>query len=298
MHAPISDSRQCEEMSLDRDGLPHFWAVHPPYRLMAIKCGLANAHSKAIAMMGTVRLLRACLVALALLAASTSARPALAQANFDRPGGDYLSSPVPSGDPADCALVCERDRRCRAWSFNYPTDVASSAVCWLKNNVPARVQDNCCVSGVRGAGVVEPRNDAIETSIDRFGGDYQQFRTQEQRRRRRLQGRLRRRQQMPGLDLCAAGLCRQGRALLSEKGNQAAAAQGRVYFGRGAVASTSRQRSAMTAQATDAFTLFVRLHAPSSTPACASAGAAAARRWRAWPSTGGSAPSDNRGSDR
>ena len=121
------------------------------------------------------RLLRACLVTLAFLAAVTATRPAQAQANFDRPGGDYQSSPVPSGDPADCALVCERDRRCRAWSFNYPTDIAGGAVCWLKSNVPARIQDNCCVSGVRGAGVVEPRNGAIETSIDRFGGDYRNF---------------------------------------------------------------------------------------------------------------------------
>src|SRR3954452_3860148 len=125
--------------------------------------------------MGTGRLLRACVVALAFLAAAASVRPALAQANFDRPGGDYLSSPVTSGDPADCALVCERDRRCRSWSFNYPTDVAGGAVCWLKSNVPARTQDNCCVSGVRGAGVVEPKNDSIETSIDRFGGDYRNF---------------------------------------------------------------------------------------------------------------------------
>ena len=125
--------------------------------------------------MGTVRLLRACLVMLALLAAAVSARPALAQANFDRPGGDYLSAPVTSGDPAECALVCERDRRCRAWTFSYPTDLANRAVCWLKSNVPERVHSDCCVSGVRGAGVVEPRNTAIETSIDRFGGDYKNF---------------------------------------------------------------------------------------------------------------------------
>ena len=121
------------------------------------------------------RLLRACLATLAVLAAVTAARPALAQANFDRPGSDYLNSPVPSGDPADCALTCERDRRCRAWSFNYPTDVAGGAVCWLKNSVPPRVQDDCCVSGVRGAGVVELRNGGVETSIDRFGGDYRNF---------------------------------------------------------------------------------------------------------------------------
>ncbi len=125
--------------------------------------------------MGIGRLLRACVVTLAFLATVIVAREGLAQANFDRPGGDYLSSPVTSGDPADCALVCERDKRCRAWSFNYPTDVSSSAVCWLKSNVPARVQDSCCVSGVRGAGVVEPRNSAVETSIDRFGGDYRNF---------------------------------------------------------------------------------------------------------------------------
>ena len=121
------------------------------------------------------RLFWASLVALALWAAVVPMRPALAQANFDRPGSDYSSSPVASGDPAECALVCERDRRCRAWSFNYPIDTSSGAVCWLKSSVPPRVHDNCCVSGVRGAGVVEPRNTAIETSIDRFGGDYKNF---------------------------------------------------------------------------------------------------------------------------
>jgi hypothetical protein len=125
--------------------------------------------------MWTSRLLWACVVVSAVATVATAPRPAQAQANFDRPGGDYQSSPVASGDPADCALVCERDRRCRAWSFNYPTDAAGGAMCWLKSNVPTRTEDSCCVSGVRGAGVVEPRNNAIETSIDRFGGDFRNF---------------------------------------------------------------------------------------------------------------------------
>jgi hypothetical protein len=142
---------------------------------MAFKCYPRQSADLKASEMEIDRLLRACVVALAFLAAAVSARPALAQANFDRPGSDYVSAPVISGDPADCALVCERDRRCRAWSFNYPTDITSGAVCWLKNSVPARVQNNCCVSGVRGAGVVEPRNGAVETSIDRFGGDYKSF---------------------------------------------------------------------------------------------------------------------------
>lgn len=99
-------------------------------------------------------------------------QPGYAQANFDRPGSDYARAPVQSGDPADCALICERDRKCRAWSFNYPTDGAAGAACWLKSAVPPRVQSSCCVSGVRGAGVVEPRNSNFEVAIDRLGGDY------------------------------------------------------------------------------------------------------------------------------
>jgi hypothetical protein len=122
----------------------------------------------------------ACLIVLALILASAAmvalwAGPARAQANFDRPGGDYSRAPVRNGDPAECALACERDRRCRSWSFTYPSDPQDGAVCWLKSSVPQRTQSNCCVSGVRGAGVIEPRNSAIEASIDRFGGDYKSF---------------------------------------------------------------------------------------------------------------------------
>ena len=113
--------------------------------------------------------------AVAGLIAVACLMPAWSQTYSDRPGGDYMSAPIASGDPADCALLCEHDRRCRAWSFNYPTVMEAGAVCWLKNSVPARVPDNCCVSGVRGAGVVETRNDAVETSIDRPGGDYRSF---------------------------------------------------------------------------------------------------------------------------
>jgi PAN domain len=143
------------------------------FRIMRESAALGTVESKS--RMGMSRLFRAWLLTLICLAAIGAAQRAHAQANADRPGGDYLTAPVPSGDPEDCALMCERDRRCRAWSFSYPTDPAIGAVCWLKNSVPARVPDNCCVSGVRGAGVVEPRNGAIETSIDRPGGDYHSF---------------------------------------------------------------------------------------------------------------------------
>jgi PAN domain len=49
------------------------------------------------------------------------------------------------------------------------------ATCSLKNKVPPRVEDSCCVSGVRGAGVIEPRRGQIEFGIDRTGGDYRSF---------------------------------------------------------------------------------------------------------------------------
>jgi hypothetical protein len=107
----------------------------------------------------------------ALLAFALAIAPAQAQTAFDRPGGDYFHAPVASGDPEDCALLCERDRRCRAWSFSYPEATGEPAVCWLKNTVPPRSPANCCISGVRGAGVIEPRVDGIESSIDRPGGD-------------------------------------------------------------------------------------------------------------------------------
>lgn len=109
--------------------------------------------------------LTACLL---LLLASA---PARAQVGFDRKGSDYTSFAVRSGDPAACAMRCEREARCRAWAFVYPSG-GHGAVCWLKTQVPARVADGCCVSGVKGAGVIEPLTGAVEFGIDRAGGDF------------------------------------------------------------------------------------------------------------------------------
>jgi hypothetical protein len=111
------------------------------------------------------------------LLALACAGPAAAQLGFERPGSDYLSFTVQSGDPAVCAARCERDGRCRAWSFAYPHTRNVPATCWLKNKVMPRSKDDCCVSGVRGAGVIEPRRGHIEFSIDRHGGDYRSFDT-------------------------------------------------------------------------------------------------------------------------
>jgi hypothetical protein len=107
---------------------------------------------------------------LALIVLAVS--PAQAQIGYDRRSGDYLSFSIRNGDPAVCASRCEHDARCRAWSFSYPRTAFALAACWLKTKVPPRVEDKCCVSGVRGAGVIEPRRGPLEYSIDRNGGDY------------------------------------------------------------------------------------------------------------------------------
>lgn len=107
-----------------------------------------------------------------LLALAASPTIASAQAGFDRPGGDYASAPVRTGDPAICAARCERDGRCRAWSFSYPNTATKDATCWLKNKVMPTKEDTCCVSGIRGAALLEPRLGTLEFAIDRYGGDY------------------------------------------------------------------------------------------------------------------------------
>ncbi len=122
--------------------------------------------------------MRAFIVAAAVfLAAIMAVGRGQAQTGYDRPGGDYAHAPVASGDPEICATRCERDKRCRSWSFSYPPASGGPAICWLKRSMVPAVPSACCVSGVRGAGVIEPRLGGIEYSIDRLGGDYRSFET-------------------------------------------------------------------------------------------------------------------------
>jgi hypothetical protein len=124
-----------------------------------------------------MRFLLGGLVGLALTALSVL--PSLAQTGFDRPGGDYARFTVQSGDPAVCSARCDRDARCRAWTFSYPGTVplggSSAATCWLKNQVKPLVENRCCASGVKGAALLELRPGPVENSVDRVGGDYRNF---------------------------------------------------------------------------------------------------------------------------
>src|SRR5215217_3037309 len=106
------------------------------------------------------------MLALLLMPILFAPSAAPAQSGFDRPGGDYANFWVRSGDPVQCAARCERDGKCRAWSFSYPGR-GSLAVCWLKAEVTARAQDSCCVSGVKAAVVSEASEGRLEYSMDR-----------------------------------------------------------------------------------------------------------------------------------
>ena len=110
-----------------------------------------------------------------LMLAAGAATGASAQSGFDRRGGDYSKFVVNSGDPEICAARCEREQRCRAWTFSYPRTAGAQAICWLKSEVKPGVADPCCISGVKGGHVIEPHSDSFEYAIDRFGGDYRDF---------------------------------------------------------------------------------------------------------------------------
>ncbi len=183
---------------------------------------------------------RALMVGFAVLLAaviggvSGGVTPALPQAGYDRPGGDYSSAAVPGGDPATCAARCERDKNCKSWSFSYPAS-GTQAMCFLKREVVPPVASSCCVSGVRGAGVIEPQAGATEYSIDRYGGDYRSFETPADPTGKACAEACQSEKQVPGLDLSPAGLWLGGRALFPQRDDQAAAAPAMLHFRRGAL---------------------------------------------------------------
>jgi hypothetical protein len=76
-----------------------------------------------------------------------------AEADTDRPGGDYSSFTIApfSGDEGACESACARDGRCRAWTFVRGRG-PSGGQCFLKDSVPAPRTDDCCVSGTSAAG--------------------------------------------------------------------------------------------------------------------------------------------------
>ncbi|WP_101067766.1 PAN domain-containing protein [Roseovarius salinarum] len=77
------------------------------------------------------------------------ARSVTWEGGTNRPGADFRNFWMNRDQPGLCAMACEQDRRCRAYTYVKPGVQGANARCWLKNGVPSAVSNNCCVSGVK-----------------------------------------------------------------------------------------------------------------------------------------------------
>jgi hypothetical protein len=88
--------------------------------------------------------------------------------NKNRPGGDYTHFPLALPLPQQCEVACNGDPQCKAWTYVKPGKQGPLAQCWLKNTVPAKVSDSCCVSGKKpGTSAV-----TLDFNTDRPGHDF------------------------------------------------------------------------------------------------------------------------------
>lgn len=67
---------------------------------------------------------------------------------YNRRGSDYTNFPIKTGSPITCQKACEEDSSCQAWTYVRPGIQANTAMCWLKDTIPGRTLDACCISGV------------------------------------------------------------------------------------------------------------------------------------------------------
>ena len=174
------------------------------------------------------------MILLSLVISGFSA-PALAQSGFDRRGGDYLSFEITIRRSGRL----RRALRTRCALPGLELLLSAHGECTgdllAEEQVPPRLEDKCCVSGVRGAGVIEPRKGPLEFSIDRVGGDYRYFEVAADPTGATCKTACEDENKLPRLDLCAARLHHAVPALLSERQDQAAAPQAVLHFGGGEV---------------------------------------------------------------
>jgi hypothetical protein len=92
--------------------------------------------------------------------------------NVDRPGGDYRDFDLPRAEPGLCQAACAKEGECKAWTYVKPGVQGDQARCWLKSEVPDPVENESCVSGVKGATAPAA---GMEQDTDRPGSDYRDF---------------------------------------------------------------------------------------------------------------------------
>jgi hypothetical protein len=76
--------------------------------------------------------------------------PSLAlQYDTDRPGHDYRNFDLPEPRPELCRDACQRDGRCRAFTYISPGIQGSKPRCWLKEAATRPQPAKGLVSGVK-----------------------------------------------------------------------------------------------------------------------------------------------------
>jgi len=105
-------------------------------------------------------LMLACLALLMTSIGFSSTEATAMEQDTDRQGQDYRSLFLGKSQPEVCQRACNEDEKCKAWTFVRPGFQGSLGRCLFKSGVPRKVQNKCCVSGVKGgtqaAGVESP----------------------------------------------------------------------------------------------------------------------------------------------
>jgi hypothetical protein len=68
------------------------------------------------------------------------------EADTNRFGADYRN--FEAANPQQCQAACAKEAQCKAWTWVKPGVQGPNAKCWLKNAVPAKSANACCISGV------------------------------------------------------------------------------------------------------------------------------------------------------
>ena len=76
-------------------------------------------------------------------------KPHFDLSDMDRPGNNYRNFDLPQPDPNLCLEACQKESRCKAFTYVKPGVQGRSARCWLKDAVPPEKPSDCCVSGVK-----------------------------------------------------------------------------------------------------------------------------------------------------
>ena len=75
--------------------------------------------------------------------------PIALESDTDRPGHDYKNFDLPEPRPEICRDACQRDVRCRAFTYISPGIQDSKPHCWLKEKASRPLPAKGMVSGVK-----------------------------------------------------------------------------------------------------------------------------------------------------